>query len=127
MAKVLVIDDEYGIAELLQAVLEDEEHTVVTAPNGRVGLELLETVAADIIFLDYMMPIMDGAAVLRWLNAEEPRRNVPVVMMSSIPEDSVAQRCSGYVHFLRKPFNVFNVLDIVRRLVPLDGFTTSPK
>jgi CheY-like chemotaxis protein len=121
MAKVLVIDDEFGIAELLQAVLVDEGHSVMTAPNGRAGLRILETETADVIFLDYMMPMMDGATFLRALNSKHPPRNVPVVMMSSVPEASVAQRCSGYVLFLRKPFSVFEVIDVVKRLVPESG------
>jgi CheY-like chemotaxis protein len=117
MARVLVIDDEFGIAELLRAVLEDEGHKVATAPNGRQGLALLETDSPDIIFLDYMMPVMDGAAVLKELTGNGSPPSIPVVMMSSIPESSVAQRCSGYVLFLRKPFSVFDVIDVVNRLV----------
>jgi CheY-like chemotaxis protein len=43
-------------------------------------------------------------------------RNTPVVMMSSIPEATVAERCKGYVLFLRKPFNVFHVIEVVNNL-----------
>jgi CheY-like chemotaxis protein len=118
MAKVIIIDDEFGIAELLQAVLADEGHDVLTASNGKHGLELVEGQTPHIIFLDFMMPVMDGAAVLQRLSKSADLRDIPVVMMSSIPEASVAQRCAGYKMFLRKPFSVFQVIDIVDKLVP---------
>jgi CheY-like chemotaxis protein len=116
MATVLVIDDEYGIAELLEAVLVDEGHRVLTASNGKHGLGVLAHEKPDVIFLDYMMPVMDGAATLSSLQADPTLRNTPVVMMSSIPEQSVAERCKGYARFLRKPFNVFHVIGVVNEL-----------
>jgi CheY-like chemotaxis protein len=116
MATVLVVDDEYGIAELLEAVLVDEGHRVLTASNGKHGLSVLEKERADILFVDYMMPVMDGAAMLSQLKSIPALRDTPVVMMSSIPEAAIAERCKGYALFLRKPFNVFHVIDVVNRL-----------
>jgi CheY-like chemotaxis protein len=117
VATILVVDDEYGIAELLEAVLLDEGHRVFTAYNGKHGLAQLETESVDLVFLDYMMPIMDGAQMLSRLCASEELRAIPVVMMSSIPEAAVAERCKGYVKFLRKPFNIFKVLDVVAEIL----------
>jgi CheY-like chemotaxis protein len=116
MATVLIVDDEYGIAELLEAVLIDEGHRVLTASNGRHGLTVLEMQKPDVIFLDYMMPIMDGAAMLSQMRSDPALRDTPVVMMSSIPEATVAERCKGYALFLRKPFNVFHVIGVVNDL-----------
>jgi CheY-like chemotaxis protein len=116
MATVLIVDDEYGIAELLEAVLVDEGHRVLTASNGKHGLGILEEEKPDVIFLDYMMPVMDGAVMLSHMAANPALRNTPVVMMSSIPEATVAERCEGYALFLRKPFSVFHVLDVVSKL-----------
>lgn len=115
MATVLVVDDEYGIAELLEAVLVDEGHRVLMASNGKHALEVIEVEKPEIIFLDYMMPIMDGATLLTHLRASPGLQGIPVVLMSSIPEAAVAERCSGYVLFLRKPFNVFQVIAVVKR------------
>lgn len=117
MATVLVVDDEYGIAELLEAVLVDEGHRVLTASNGKHALEVMEAGRPDIVFLDYMMPIMDGAALLVRMRASADLRETPVVLMSSIPEAAVAERCDGYVLFLRKPFNVFQVIELVDRFI----------
>jgi CheY-like chemotaxis protein len=118
MATVLVVDDEFGIAELFDALLADEGHRVLTASNGKHGLDVLAKELPDLIFLDYMMPVMDGAAMLRRLAGDQQLRKIPVVMMSSIPEAAVAERCSGYVTFMRKPFKVSDVTDLVQRLIP---------
>ena len=118
MATVLVVDDEFGIADLIDAVLTDEGHRVLTAANGRQGLEVLGKQPLDMVFLDYMMPVMDGATMLRNLGAHPVLRNIPVVLMSSMPEVTVAERCSGYVSFLRKPFRIAEVVALALRLLP---------
>lgn len=117
MATVLVVDDEFGIAELFDAILTDEGHRVLTGINGRHGLEMLAQDRPDLVFLDYMMPVMDGAAVLRAMAADPMLHAVPVVLMSSLPEAAVAERCSGYDAFLRKPFKIAQVMLLAERLL----------
>lgn len=117
MTTVLVVDDEFGIAELFDAILTDEGHQVLTAINGRHGLELLAQKQPDLMFLDYMMPVMDGAAMLRAMTADPALPTIPVVMMSSMPELMVAERCSGYVTFLRKPFKIGQVIALVEQFL----------
>ena len=117
MGTVLVIDDEFGIADLIDAVLTDEGHRVLAAVNGRQGLEMLAKEHPDLVFLDYMMPIMDGAAVLRGIADDPSLHGIPVVVMSSIPEPTVAERCSGYASFMRKPFSIKEVITLTRRLI----------
>ncbi len=117
MATVLVVDDEFGIAELFDAVLSDEGYRVLTAINGKHGLEVLAKERADLVFTDYMMPVMDGAGLLRALAADPALRAIPVVVMSSLPEAAVAERCAGYVTFIRKPFKIAYVLEVAARLV----------
>jgi len=115
---VLVVDDEFGIAELFDAILTDEGYRVLTAINGRHGLDVLRQERADLVFLDYMMPVVDGAGVLRAMSADPALRAVPVVLMSSMPEATVAERCSGYTAFMRKPFKVDQVVALAERLLP---------
>lgn len=116
MAVVLVVDDEFGIAEVLQAILEDEGHRVLTAINGRAALERIAEQKPDIVLSDYMMPVMDGAALLATLSAEPMLSGIPVVLMSSLQEAAVAERCSGYAAFIRKPFRIDDVLDVLDSL-----------
>ena len=122
MSTVLVVEDEFGIAELFDAILSDEGYRVLTAINGKHALEVLAKERADLIFTDFMMPVLDGAGLLRAMADDPALRGIPVVLMSSLPEKTVAERCSGYVTFMRKPFNVGNVIETAARfLVRPDG------
>jgi CheY-like chemotaxis protein len=117
MATVLVVEDEFGIAELIDAILIDEGHRVVMAANGKQGLEMLTKEHPDLVFLDFMMPVMDGSAMLRSMREDPAFDNVPVVLMSSMPEAAVAERCSGYTIFVRKPFKIADIVSLTARLI----------
>jgi|KBSMisStaDraftv2_1062788.scaffolds.fasta_scaffold621562_2 CheY-like chemotaxis protein len=122
MSTVLVVEDEFGIADLFDAILSDEGYRVLTAINGQHALEVLAKERADLIFTDFMMPVLDGPGLLRAMADDPALRGIPVVLMSSLPETTVAKRCSGYVSFMRKPFNVSNVIETAARfLVRPDG------
>src|SRR5690242_9623508 len=124
MRTVLVVDDEYGVAEVLEAVLQDEGYRVVTAINGRQGLDRALEMAPDLIMLDLMMPIMGGAATLQALQAHPTLNRVPVVLMSSLDEAAVRETCHGYRAFLRKPFRMAEMLALLEELAPRDAFAT---
>jgi len=122
MSTVLVVEDEFGIADLFDAILSDEGYRVLTAINGQHALEVLAKERADLIFTDFMMPVLDGPGLLRAMADDPALRGIPVVLMSSLPETTVSKRCSGYVSFMRKPFNVSNVIETAARfLVRPDG------
>ena len=116
MATVLVVDDEFGIADLIQDILVDEGHCVLSASNGRQALEIMAETRPDLLFLDYMMPRLDGAGVLRAMIQDPSLGRVPVVMMSSMPETTVAERCQGYTTFMRKPFRVAELVRLASEL-----------
>ncbi len=114
MALILVVDDEYSIAEVLEAALADAGHEVVTAANGRQGLERLRERRPDLVLLDLMMPIMDGAAMLKAMREDPAYRDIPAVVMSSLPENAAAKTAeNAYAAFLRKPFKLQAVVDLV--------------
>ena len=120
---VLVVDDEFGIAELIDAVLTEEGYRVLTAMNGRQGLATMAKEHPDLVFLDYMMPVMDGADVLRAMARDPTIDGVPVVLMSSMPEALVAERCAGYAVFMRKPFKIAEVMTLAQKLISQDKAT----
>ena len=121
MPTVLVADDEFGIARLLEDVLTDEGYRVVLAANGRQALERMAPDPPNLVLADYMMPVMDGAGLLQAMAADARFRDIPVVLMSSIPEQTVAERCSGYVRFVRKPFRIFDMVDLVAEIAGPPG------
>lgn len=117
MALVLVVDDEFGILRLLEDVLSDEGHDVLVAINGKQALERATATRPDLVLTDFMMPVMDGADLIRALAAAPALADVPVLVMSSLPEAVIAEQCSGYAAFVRKPFKIFDLIDLVAKLV----------
>lgn len=116
MRTVLVVDDEFGTVEVLVAALEDAGYRVLTAANGRRALERLEENKPDLVISDFMMPLMDGAAMVAAMRANPSFRDIPVVMMSAAPEAALRKHLDGYEAFLRKPFRIPALLDVVRSI-----------
>ncbi|HEX4446440.1 MAG TPA: response regulator [Polyangiaceae bacterium] len=114
MKTIVVVDDEFGLADVLAATLSDVGYRVVTAANGLQGLEAMAAQPPDLVILDYMMPLLDGPGVLDAMRKDPRFAGAPVVMMSAMPEPVVAARCSGYAVFLRKPFDFDEVLAAIR-------------
>jgi CheY-like chemotaxis protein len=120
MTTILVVDDEPLIAMALQAALEDEGYQVVTAANGKQGLErLAEAPRPELVLLDMMMPVMNGPAMLKAMAADPGLRNIPVIVLSSLPEPTIRAQADGVAAILRKPYTADQVLDAIRQI--LDG------
>jgi CheY-like chemotaxis protein len=117
MATVLVIDDEFGIVDVLETILTEEGYRVLTACNGKQGLVRLSEEKPDVILLDLMMPILSGGGMLRAMASQPTHQRIPVIMMSGLSEESVAERCKGYAAFLHKPFRAAAVLSTVARVL----------
>jgi CheY-like chemotaxis protein len=114
VALILVVDDELSVAEVLEAVLADAGHEVITAINGRQGLERLNERLPSLVLLDFMMPIMDAPGMLKKMKEDPASRDIPVVIMSSLPESAIKASAKGlYAAFLQKPFKLGAVLAIV--------------
>jgi CheY-like chemotaxis protein len=118
MTTILVVDDEPLIATVLEAVLEDAGYEVVTAANGRQALErLAEVPRADLVLLDMMMPIMSGPAMLAAMAADPVLGAIPVIILSSLPEEAVRARVDGVAAILRKPYTADEVLATIARVL----------
>jgi len=118
---IVIIDDEFGLADVLAATLSEVGFRAWTAANGMRGIEVMSEHPPDLVLLDYMMPLLDGPGVLAAMRANPQLAAVPVVMMSSMSESVVRARCNGYVAFLRKPFGFEAVLGTVQRLLEPPG------
>jgi CheY-like chemotaxis protein len=121
MAVVLVVDDEVGIANLLSDVLSDEGHRVLVAVNGHEAFKRAEEERPDLVITDFMMPVMDGAQLMKAMADHPELKDVPVFLMSSAPEAAIHDKCSGYTLFVRKPFRIYDVIDLVARVVSPAG------
>jgi CheY-like chemotaxis protein len=123
--KILIVDDEFDIVDVLGDLLTAEGYEVVTAANGREGLMRLRDTLVDLVLLDCMMPLVDGPEMLRLMREDERLFNVPVVMMSAAEMRRQVQAL-GCSAFLKKPFDLNTLLETVARLIDDSGNRKNP-
>src|SRR4051794_19195227 len=103
MARIMIVDDDPNIRELISHFLGTAGFDVVQAPDGREALRLLESARADLLVLDVMMPHMDGWQLCRELKR---RRDIPILLLTAKGETS--QKLKGFElgadDYLVKPF-----------------------
>jgi two-component system alkaline phosphatase synthesis response regulator PhoP len=116
--RVLVVDDERHIVRLIQVNLEREGYQVLTAFDGKDGLQKVKTEKPDLVVLDVMMPYMDGFEVLKSMKADPQTAGIPVIMLTAKAQDADVFRgwSSGVDCYLTKPFNPMELLTFVRRI-----------
>jgi len=100
---ILIVDDEFGLAEMLRDMLCELDYDVALAINGRLALEVLAERRIDLVLTDMMMPLMDGAELAGAMRTSEAHRRIPIVMMTSLPT-VVPQQDGLFDAVLRKPF-----------------------
>ena len=85
MNRILVVDDEEALLELVSAILEGEGYEVLTAASGSKALEALEQNEFDLVLLDVMMPEMDGWGVVREMKKRPRMKDLPIAMLTEGP------------------------------------------
>jgi CheY-like chemotaxis protein len=114
---VLVVEDEWAIADWLHGVLSQEGYQVRLAINGKQALDVLEHGKPDVMLVDYLMPVLDAPGLLKALAEKPSLARIPVIVMSSLLETTVRERCGGFQDFLRKPFRESDVIAAVRNVL----------
>ena len=117
MAKILVIDDEQGIRDLLDTMLSRKGYDVVLAESGRKGLELFRRERPDVIVLDLKMPGMDGLTVLQQVRSLNPKQPVIILTGAGTPETEQQVRALGVTEFVEKEFSLHLLGDSLKRLL----------
>ncbi|MFG2980723.1 response regulator [Streptomyces sp. NPDC048258] len=116
--RVLVVDDNKVIRQLIKVNLELEGFEVVTANDGAECLDVVHHVCPDVITLDVVMPRLDGFGTAEQLRADPRTRDVPVAIVSACTQHEVeAGIAAGVDAFVAKPFEPAELVRIVRRLV----------
>lgn len=100
---ILIVEDEYGLAELLRDMLTELGYDVSLAINGRLALDILRERDIHLVLTDAMMPVMDGPELARAMRADERHRRIPIVMMTSL-RAAVPPTPGLYEAVLGKPF-----------------------
>jgi len=119
MKRILVVDDEKDIVGLMEETLMLEGYIVKTALSGKECLAVVEDFEPDVIFLDLMMPVMDGREVLRKLHDRNILETTEVIILSAklLDEDDEIWSMQGNpVHYIRKPISLAGLLQKIREL-----------
>jgi DNA-binding response OmpR family regulator len=119
MKRILVVDDEPDVVEVLRLVLGKNGYEVLTAAAGMDALTTAQSALPDLILLDIMMHRMDGWEVLKLLKLDERTSAIPVVILSARvePKDKIRGLQEGAIDYVTKPFAVREILDKIAALL----------
>jgi len=112
--RVLVVDDDKEVCKLFKRMLREGKHRIVTASNGEEAINIIAQEPFDVVFLDVVMPGMDGLEAFRSIKEINPE--AIVIMMSGFPvEDEIREAMNlGATDHIKKPFDVNEVLTITQ-------------
>ncbi|HPZ96460.1 MAG TPA: response regulator, partial [Mycobacterium sp.] len=124
--KVLVVDDEAVLAEMVSMALRYEGWETTTAADGTSALAAARAVRPDAVVLDVMLPDMSGLDVLSRLHAQNPELPVLLLTAKDAVEDRIAGLAAGGDDYVTKPFSLEEVVLRLRGLLRRTGIATSP-
>jgi CheY-like chemotaxis protein len=118
--RVLVVDDEPGMRDLLSRVLGDAGHTVAAVEGGEEALVLLAREEFDVLVVDKNLPGIDGLSVLKLVRASQPALRAIMITAYPSEESDTRARALGVVAYIVKPFGVLTMIDAVDQAI-VDG------
>ncbi len=117
--KILVVDDEINITQILEFSIGAEGYEVIAAQNGEEAIDKARREQPDLIILDIMMPIIDGYEACRILKANPLTKNIPVILLTAKGRD-IDKRLGyevGATDYIIKPFSPNKLIDKIHRLL----------
>jgi len=122
--KIMIVDDEPDVVDLVKLVLKSEGYDVITAYSGREALEKIGKDVPDLILLDIMMPQMDGWEVYQRIRADPQTSKVPVAMLTA-KSQSIDKMIGLHVvqvdDYITKPFGRAELLERVKKILKDKG------
>ncbi len=112
--KILIVEDDISIRELLVEAFESEDYEVTYGTNGVEGLQALESSVPDLILMDMMMPVMDGYKFREELLKNPMWNSIPVVAMSAQDQCEENLKNSKIATFISKPLELDHLLETVK-------------
>lgn len=115
--RVLLVEDDKAIQQLLAAMLQLEGYETLTADNGLKAIEILQKESVDIIVCDMMMPYMDGMRFIRWLR-EEQKMTLPVMVLTSVHDEKIREEIfkAGATDIVYKPVALTTLCEKLKNL-----------
>jgi CheY-like chemotaxis protein len=114
--RILIVEDDWAILEVLKLMLEDDGHVVVTAEQGRQAIAAVASKSFDLVLMDISMPGINGIEIAQRLRAETKTHDVLIVIHTGLDEHWVRERFDDYDLFLTKAADTDVLVDEIRRL-----------
>ena len=115
--KVLVVDNEQEVLDLLSWFLRDEGYEVITAENGAKAILLAKSENPDVILLDFRMPGFDGIETCKWLKTMGKTRLIPIIMITAFADNKMDAIEAGVDDFVNKPIELEELSVRVRSIL----------
>jgi DNA-binding response OmpR family regulator len=115
--RILIVDDEFGLADVVAEILTDQGYDAAIAINGRLGLAQIAEARPNLVLLDVMMPVLDGPTTLVTMRSNPEFASIPVIMMTALPEALPKTDPPLYQAVLYKPFTLESLNGAVTRLI----------
>ena len=112
--KILIVEDEIGIANFLKQGLEEEGYEVVVANDGKVGLELAKTQKADIILLDWILPQILGIDVCKEIRKEDSKTPILFLTAKDTIQETIEGLKAGANDYIKKPFSFDELIERIK-------------
>ncbi|HEY4246151.1 MAG TPA: sigma-54 dependent transcriptional regulator [Lacunisphaera sp.] len=125
-AKVLLIEDDPGVAETLQRVLADEGHEVIVRKRGDDGLAYATETTVNVVITDLRLPDLNGLELTRRLRAARPRLPVILITAFGTTDTAIEAMKFGAYDYLLKPFAIPQLIELVRRAVESNRLMSEP-
>jgi len=122
MAKILIVEDERDMREILKGMVESAGHKVITAADGKQGLDLAIKQKPDLILLDIVLPKMSGFEVLEKIKYDPATHETPVIILSNLGQEKEVARgkALGAVDYLVKTsVHLTDILDKIGKYLPV--------
>lgn len=121
MARLLIVEDDGDLQQLLSLALTREGYEVHYAFNGQEGFDRALAIQPDLLLLDLMLPVLNGVEVLRLMSTNTLLRDIPVIVMTAHGDKAEmlesSLRAQGARAYLRKPFDLAEMKSLVRRIL----------
>lgn len=117
--RILVIDDSNTNLVLLESLLQKNGYNVSSALSAMEGIEKLKNTIPDLIYLDFLMPEVDGLEFLDILCENKDWKDIPVVIISAISDAEIIRKSKekGVIDYITKPINIHKIIDLTRKIL----------
>ena len=117
MEKILVVDDEEDVRQIMKSILSKEGYEVMIAKDADEALNLAKTNKPDLIILDYLMSGLNGVELCRALKKDNATKPIPVIMVTAYPGEKEESLSAGAVDFITKPVDKIDLMLRIRSVL----------